>query len=129
MAWFLALQGSAHMAHQSSVYELQDAVDVEKLTQELISSATLDRVVPIPAVLPQNARRQQKVTLYVRPAAWGMWTFYQLSEEDRRQLASKNPLLNALSQATQQRGQTGGQMNPLTGQGDPGSFGSLGPRR
>jgi hypothetical protein len=129
MAWFLALQGPAHMAHQSSVYELQDSVDVEKLAQELVSSATLDRVVPIPAMLAQNPRRQQKVTLYVRPAAWGMWTFYQLSDEDRRQLAKENPLLNALSQAAQQRGQTGGQVNPLTGQMGPGSVGSLGPRR
>jgi hypothetical protein len=129
LAWFLALQGPSHMAHQSSVYELQDSADVEKIAQELVSSATLDRVVPIPAVLPQNTRRQQKVTLYVRPAAWGMWTFYQLSEEDRRQLAKENPLLNALSQAAQQRGQTGGQMNPLTGQMNPGSVGSLGPRR
>jgi hypothetical protein len=108
MAWFLALQGPAHMAHQSSVYELQDSVDVEKIAQELVSSATLDRVVPIPAMLSQNNRRQQKVTLYVRPAAWGMWTFYQLSEEDRRQLVKENPLLNALSQAAQQRGQAGG---------------------
>jgi hypothetical protein len=129
MAWFLALQGPAHMAHQSSVYELQDSVDVEKIAQELVSSATLDRVVPIPAMLAQNPRRQQKVTLYVRPAAWGMWTFYQLSEEDRRQLAKENPVLNALSQAAQQRGQPGGQVNPLTGQMGPGSLGSMGPRR
>lgn len=128
MAWFLALQGPAHMAHQSSVYELQDSVDVEKMARELVSSATLDRVVPIPAMLPQNTRRQQKVTLYVRPAAWGMWTFYQLSEEDRRQLMKENPVLNALSQAAQQRGQTGGPMNPLTGQVNAGSVGSLGPR-
>jgi hypothetical protein len=130
MAWFLALQGAVHMAHQSSVYELQDSADVEKIAQELVSSATLDRVVPIPAVLAQNPRRQQKVTLYVRPAAWGMWTFYQLSEEDRRQLAKENPWLNALSQAAQQRGQTGpsGQVNPLTGQMGPGGLGSLGTR-
>ena len=131
MAWFLALQGAAHMAHQSSVYELQDSADVEKIAQELASSATLDRVVPIPAVLAQNPRRHQKVTLYVRPAAWGMWTFYQLSDEDRRQLAKENPWLNALSQAAQQRGQTGpsGQVNPLTGQMGPGGLGSLGTRR
>ena len=131
MAWFLALQGPAHMAHQSSVYELQDSVDVEKIAQELVSSATLDRVVPIPSVLPQNNRRQQKVTLYVRPAAWGMWTFYQLSEEDRRQLVKENPVLNALSQAAQQRGQAAptGQINPLTPQMNHGSSGSFGPRR
>jgi hypothetical protein len=54
------------------VYELQHAMDVDKITQELASSATLDRVVPIPAVLSQNKRRHQKVTLYVRPAAWGL---------------------------------------------------------
>ena len=34
MAWYLALQGGpAHMAHQSSIYELQDSVDVEKIAQ------------------------------------------------------------------------------------------------
>jgi hypothetical protein len=131
MAWFLALQGAANMAHQSSVYELQDSADLEKIAQELVSSATLDRVVPIPAVLAQNSRRSQKVTLYVRPAAWGMWTFYQLSDEDRRQLVKENPWLNALSQAAQQRGQTGpsGLVNPLTGQMGPGSLGSLGTNR
>ena len=128
MAWYLALHGPAHMTNQSSVYELQDSVDVEKIAQELVSSATLDRVVPIPAVLPQNPRQQQKVTLYVRPAAWGMWTFYQQSEEDRRQLVEQ---LNTLAQAAQQRGQVGptGQMNPLTGQMGPSSSGSSGTLR
>lgn len=136
MAWFLALQGVAHMSHQSSVYELQDSVDVDQIAQEMVSSATLDRVVPVPVVVPQNTRRQQKVTLYVRPAAWGLWTFYQLSEEDRRQLAQENPLLNALNQAAQaqaaqQQAQAAqaGRVNPLTGQVAPGSSGSLGTRR
>jgi hypothetical protein len=128
MAWYLALQGAAHMAHQSSVYQLQDSADVEKIAQELITSATLDRVVPIPAVLVQNPRRHQRVTLYVRPAAWGMWTFYQQSEEDRRQLAEH---LSAISQAAQQRAHTvpTGPMNPLTGQMGPGSLGSPGAPR
>jgi hypothetical protein len=137
MAWFLALQGVAQMSHQSSVYELQDSVDVDKIAQEMVSSATLDRVVPVPIVVPQSTRRQQKVTLYVRPAAWGLWTFYQLSEEDRRQLAQENPLLNALNQAAQQQAQAAqtaqaaqaGRVNPLTGQVGPGSLGSLGTRR
>jgi hypothetical protein len=117
MAWYLALQGPAHMAHQSSVYELQGGVDVEKVAQELVSSATLDRVVAVPAVVAPNHRRQE-VTLYVRPAAWGMWTFYQQSEEDRRQLMEQ---LNALSQAAQQRAQTAptAQTNPLTSQSGP----------
>ena len=120
MAWYLALQGPAHMAHQSSVYELQDRVDVEEIARELLSSATLDRVVAVPAVLALAPNRgRQEVTLYVRPAAWGMWTFYQQSEEDRRQLVEQ---LNALSQTAQQRAQTTGvtaQMNPLTGQSGP----------
>ncbi|MDT5047371.1 MAG: hypothetical protein QOG75_3245 [Mycobacterium sp.] len=103
MTWFLALQGTAHMTHQPSVYELQDSADVDKIAQELVSSATLDRVVPIPAVLQQSTQLQQNVTLYVRPAAWGVWTFYQLSAEERRQLMAQNPLLSALSQAVQQR--------------------------
>ena len=103
MTWFLALQGTASMTHQPSVYELQDSADVDKIAQELVSSATLDRVVPIPAVLQQSTQSQQNVTLYVRPAAWGVWTFYQLSAEERRQLMAQNPLLSALSQAVQQR--------------------------
>ena len=128
MAWFLALQSPSHTPHQSLVYELQDAADVEKISQELISSATLDRVVPIPAVLSQNKRRHQKVTLYVRPAAWGLWAFYELSDEDRRQLLKDNPVINALAQAAQQRGQAKPvgqpgsmtvQVNPLTGQVGP----------
>lgn len=136
MAWFLALQGPSQTPHQSLTYELQDSVDVEKIAQELISSATLDRVVPIPAVLSQNKRRHQKVTLYIRPAAWGLWTFYELSEEDRRQLLKDNPVLNALAQA-QQRGQgkPAGQMgpmtvqvNPLTGQVGPANSGPQGKR-
>jgi hypothetical protein len=112
------------------VYELQDAVDVDKIAQELVSSATLDRVVPIPAVLSQNKRRHQKVTLYVRPAAWGLWAFYELSEEDRKQLLKDNPVINALAQAQQrgkgnaagqggQRGPMTVQINPLTGQVGP----------
>ncbi len=104
MTWFLALQGTAHMTHQPSVYELQDSADVDKIAQELVSSATLDRAVPIPAVLQTGNQVQQNVTIYVRPAAWGVWTFYQLSEEERRQLVAQNPLLAALSQAAQQRG-------------------------
>ena len=111
MAWYLVLQGPAHLAQQSSVYELQDWVDVKEIAQELVSSATLDRVVAVPAVLAPNPRRRQQVTLYVRPAAWAMWTFYQQSEEDRRQLVEQ---LNVLSQAAQQRAQTGptAQMSP-----------------
>ena len=118
MAWYLTLQGPAHTAHQSSVYELQDWVDVKKIAEEMVSSATLDRVVAVPAVLAPNPRGRQQVTLYVRPAAWGMWTFYQQSEEDRRQIMEQ---LNALSQAAQQRAQTGAtaKVNPLTGQMGP----------
>ena len=109
MAWFLALQGPSHTPHQSLVYELQDGVDTEKIAQELVSSATLDRVVPVPAVLSANKRRHQKVTLYIRPAAWGLWSFYELSDEDRREMAKNNPVVNALAQAAQQRAAQGRQ--------------------
>jgi len=103
MTWYLALQGTAHMTHQPSVYELQESADVDKIAQELVSSATLDRVVPIPAVLQQANQSLQNVTIYVRPAAWGVWTFYELSQEERRQLLTQNPLLSALSQVAEQR--------------------------
>ena len=128
MAWFMALQGPHHTTHQSTVYELQDGVDVDKIAQELVSSATLDRVVAVPAVLSVNKRRRQKVTIYIRPAAWGLWSFYELSDEDRREMAKNNPVVNALAQAAQQRAaqgrqQAGGpmtvQVNPLTGQVGP----------
>ncbi|MDT5144118.1 MAG: hypothetical protein WBZ15_11420 [Mycobacterium sp.] len=135
MAWFLALQGPSHTPHQSLVYELQDGVDVDKIAQELVSSATLDRVVPIPAVLSQNKRRHQKVTLYIRPAAWGLWSFYELSEEDRREMLKNNQVVNALAQAAQQRAQgkqAAGpmtvQVNPLTGQVGPANSGPQGGR-
>ena len=103
MTWFIALQGTAHMTNQPSVYELQDSVDIERISQELVSSATLDRAVAIPAVLQQSTGGKQRVTLYVRPAAWGMWVFYQVSEAERQQGMAQNPLLNALSQVAQQR--------------------------
>ena len=130
MAWFLALQGATQPSHQSSVYELQDATDVDKLAQELVSAVTLDRVVPIPAMLPQNQRKRQKVTLYIRPAAWGMWTFYELTDEDRRQLMKDNPLVQAMQQHQREQhggqpgAQPGGQANPLLGQPGPGGFGA-----
>ncbi|MGO8963404.1 hypothetical protein [Mycobacterium sp.] len=135
MAWFLALQGPSHTPHQSMVYELQDGVDVDKIAQELVSSATLDRVVPVPAVLSQNKRRLQKVTLYIRPAAWGLWSFYELSDEDRREMAKNNQVVTALAQAAaQQRAQgkptAGGpmtvQVDPLTGQVGPANSGQGG---
>jgi hypothetical protein len=103
MPWFLALQSTASMTNQPSVYELQDGVDVDKISEELVSSATLDRAVRIPAVLQQSTGAKQSVNVYIRPAAWGMWMFYQLSEEERRQAMAQNPLLNALSQAAQQQ--------------------------
>lgn len=103
MAWFLALQGPAHITNQSSTYELDDSVNVKKIAEELTSSATLDRVVPIPAVFQHPPR---KVTVYVRPAAWGAWMFYELSEEERRQLPSGNALIEALAQAARQQAGT-----------------------
>ncbi|OAN38692.1 hypothetical protein [Mycolicibacterium iranicum] len=125
MAWFLALQGPAQPSHQASVYELQEGADVDKLAAELASAVTLDRVVAIPAMLPQSARKRQKVTLYVRPAAWGMWTFYELSEEDKRQLIKENPLVQAMQQHQREHAAQGGApVNPLLGQ--PGAGG---PRR
>jgi hypothetical protein len=130
MAWFLALQGPSHTPHQSLVYELQDGVDVEKISQELVSAASLDRVVSVPAVLSQNKRRHQKVLLYIRPAAWGLWAFYELSDEDRKQMLKDNQVVSALAQAAKQRaqGKQGGpmtvQVNPLTGQVGPANAGS-----
>ena len=71
------------------------------------------------------------MTLYIRPAAWGLWSFYELSEEDRREMAKNNQVVNALAQAAQQRAHressAGGpmtvQVNPLTGQVGPANAG------
>lgn len=122
MAWFLAVQGPTQTSHQSSVYELQDGTDIDQLAQELLSAVSVDQVVRIPAMLPQNTRKRQKVTLYLRPAAWGMWTFYELSEEDRRQLMKENPLVNAIQQRQRQQAAQGGaaMANPMRGPSDPG---------
>ncbi|MCV7287111.1 hypothetical protein H7J87_17450 [Mycolicibacterium wolinskyi] len=98
MAWFLAMEGPANKA---VLYQLQESVDTDKLAEEMLSSATLDRAVAVPAVLQNN---KQHVTVYVRPAAWGVWTFYQLTEEERKALASAtNPLVEALAQAARQK--------------------------
>ncbi|OBG82030.1 hypothetical protein A5733_05120 [Mycobacterium sp. NS-7484] len=98
MAWFLAMEGPANKA---VLYELQESVNVHQIAEEMASAATLDRPVPVPAVLQNN---KQQVTVYVRPAAWGVWTFYQLTEEERKALASvSNPLVEALAQAARQK--------------------------
>lgn len=99
MAWFLALQGPQNKAGQSPIYELQESADIEQISQEMASSATIDRAVAVPALF----RNRQKVTLYVRPAAWGAWAFYELTDEERREMtremAAGNPLINAIAQA------------------------------
>ncbi|WP_019969893.1 hypothetical protein [Mycobacterium sp. 141] len=100
MAWFLAMEGPFNKA---VLYQLQESADVDKIAEELASAATLDRAVPVPAVL-QNTRRE--VTVYIRPAAWGVWTLYQLTDEERQALASAaNPLMEALAQAARQQQQ------------------------
>jgi len=93
MAWFLALNASPTKGGQSPTYELQETADIERITQEMASFAATDQAVAVPAVF--NNGRQQ-VTLYVRPAAWGAWAIYELSEEERRELMAANPLVNAL---------------------------------
>lgn len=96
MAWFLALNATPSKGVQAPTYELHESADIEQITQDLATSATVDRAVAIPAVF-NNGR--QKVTLYVRPAAWGAWAIYELSEEERREMMANNPLVNALAQA------------------------------
>lgn len=97
MAWFLALQGSPNKGGQSPTYELQESADIERISQEMASSAALDRAVAIPALLSAG---RQRVTLYVRPAAWGAWAFYELSDNERREMmAAASPLINAIAQA------------------------------
>ncbi len=95
MAWFLALQGPPNRIGQSLTYELHESANIEQITQEMSSSATIDRAVAVPAVFGN----QRRVTLFIRPAAWGAWAFYELSEQERRQMA------NAVAQVAKQQQQ------------------------
>lgn len=96
MAWFLALQGPPSGTGQSPTYELQESADIGWLSQEMTNALTADGIVAIPAVFPNG---RQKVTVYVRPSAWGAWAFYQMTEEERREMLASNPLITALAQA------------------------------
>jgi hypothetical protein len=88
MAWFLALQGPPNENGQSLVYELHESADVEQIAQEMSTSATIDRAVPVPAVFHNCP---DPVRLYVRPAAWGVWAFYEVSEEEQHDRPSVLP--------------------------------------
>ena len=96
MAWFLVLNASPAKGAQSPTYELQECADIERITMEMATFASGDRAVEIPAVFNKG---RQKVTLYVRPAAWGAWAIYELSEEERREMMAASPIINALAQA------------------------------
>jgi hypothetical protein len=69
MAWYLALQGSTHMTNQSSVYELQNGVDVDVLAQKW----SVRRRWTAWSRFLRSWRRTRvtavKITRYVRPAA------------------------------------------------------------
>jgi hypothetical protein len=108
MAWFLALQGPPNKAGQSPTYELHESADIDQIAREMSDSAAADRAVAVPAVFHN---RRQKVTLYVRPAAWGAWAFYQMTEDERREMMAANPLVNAIAQA-----QAAKQQQPTTAQ-------------
>jgi hypothetical protein len=103
MAWFLALQGPPSKVGQSLVYELHESADHQQIAQDMSAAATIDRVVAIPAVVAN--RRHQVTTIYVRPAAWGVWAFYEMSEAERREMMAANPLINAIAQAAKQQQQ------------------------
>lgn len=125
MAWYLALQGMPTKGGQSLTYELHESADTSRLAAEMSSAATIDRVVEIPAMLPP---RHQPVTLYVRASQWGAWAFYEMSEDERREMIAANPLLNAVAQAAKQQQArqhfggptTIGMTIPQPGQGTPG---------
>lgn len=103
MAWFLALQGPPNRVGQSLTYELHESANIEQIAQEMSASATIDRAVPIPTVF---RNRPEPVMLYVRPTAWGLWGFYEMTEEERREMAAASPqLVNALAQVAKQQQQ------------------------
>ena len=98
MAWFLALQGPTHRTNESTVYQLADSANVERLQQQLLQEAAIGGVVSVPAVFGNNLK---PITLYVRPNAWGLWTFYELSDAERKELG--DTLRDALNQAMRQQ--------------------------
>lgn len=100
MAWFLALQGTPNSIGQSLNYELQGSAEPERLAEEMSAAVVVDRVVAVPAMLEHF---RKPVTLYVRPAAWGVWSFYEMSEQERQEMRAANPLINALAQAARQQ--------------------------
>ncbi len=108
MGWYLALQGPNHTATQAVVHQLDSTADIEQISKEMSGAVAKDRVVPIPGVLQHLNKR---VVLHVRPAAWGMWTFYEMSDEERKKMAANNPVIGALAEAAarRQQGMTGGQ--------------------
>jgi len=112
MAWFLALQGTPTKVGQSLVYELHESADHEKLAQEMVSSATLDRVVAIPAVF-QN-RRDQLKSSFEDMAREIQHVIEQMSDEERRQMLANNPLVNALTQAAKQQQQNRSAQGPTS---------------
>lgn len=109
MAWFLALNATPTKGVQAPTYELHESADIERITQEMANFAATDRAVAIPAVF-NNGR--QEVTLYVRPAAWGAWAIYELSDEERREMMANSPLVNALAQARAAKQQQQPQQTP-----------------
>lgn len=101
MAWFLALQGPPSKVGQSLIYEMHESADLQQIAQDMSAAATIDRVVAIPAVF-QN-KRDRVTTIYVRPAAWGVWAFYEMTDAERREMMAANPVINALAQAAKQQ--------------------------
>jgi hypothetical protein len=104
MAWYLALQGSTHMTNQSSVYELQNGVDVDVLAQKwsvrrrwtawsrFLRSRRKTRVTAV------------KITRYVRPAAGVTKTFSDImsgAKDDRPDLPA---LLEYVREGRHRRG-------------------------
>lgn len=100
MAWFLALQGPTHRTNESTVYQLADTANIERLKQQLLQEAAIGGVVTVPAVF---GNQLTAVTLYIRPVAWGLWTFYELSDSERTDLPTGNAFLDALTQAVRQQ--------------------------
>lgn len=100
MAWFLALQGSTHRTNESAVYQLADSANIERLRQQLLEESAIGGVVSVPAVFG-NFRKT--ATIYIRPVAWGLWTIYELSDDEQKQLPAGNAILDALAQAVRQQ--------------------------
>jgi hypothetical protein len=100
MPKILALQGATHRTNESLKYQLDQSVDIDLLAQQLSRAALTNEVVSVAAVFANLIR---PITLYIRPAAWALWTLYELDDDEMRNLPTGNLLADIAQQLRRQQ--------------------------